>query len=228
MQMKSFREAIGGFIEPSAIADDEDPIVAWVARASTERGEYELDEKANDPENPPRPNTFLARAVAEAAVEERDRGELLRQPYSSQFDSNSDAEVDLLGDRELERVKHTIGGRHGHDDDEFERLMPPTSSQLVKGKYKAQESRPKKTGATESRPTKEIVIREPPPLAQKKKSWLSGWGSKKGEKGVALVENLLDIPDAKTLDPNMVEVGVVTHLREVEVVIVVKEVEVVG
>ncbi|MQL89734.1 hypothetical protein Taro_022318 [Colocasia esculenta] len=78
----------------------------------------------------------------------------------------------------------------------------PTSSQLAKGKQIAQESCRKKTGATESRPTKGVVIREPPPPVQKKKSWLSGWGSKKGKKGATLVEDPLDIADAETLDPN--------------------------
>ncbi|MQL73922.1 hypothetical protein Taro_006266 [Colocasia esculenta] len=73
MWMKSFREGVESFAEPSAIAGrdriDGDPMVAWVARATTERGEYELDEEADDPEDPPRPNTFLARAI-EAAEEE--------------------------------------------------------------------------------------------------------------------------------------------------------------
>ncbi|MQM13468.1 hypothetical protein Taro_046393 [Colocasia esculenta] len=66
-------------------ADEEDPMVAWVARATTEQGEYELYEEADDPEDPPRPNTFLARAVAEATTEEEgDRGDV-GQPYSPQF-----------------------------------------------------------------------------------------------------------------------------------------------
>ncbi|MQL76947.1 hypothetical protein Taro_009348 [Colocasia esculenta] len=54
----------------------------------------------------------------------------------------------------------------------------------------------------ESRPTKGIVIREPPPPIQKKKGWLSGWGSKKCKKGATLVEDPRDIADAETLDPN--------------------------
>ncbi|MQL72040.1 hypothetical protein Taro_004370 [Colocasia esculenta] len=204
-------------------------MVAWVARATTERGEYKLDEEADDPKDPTRPNTFLARAVAEAiAYEEGDRGNV-GQPYSPRYEMNPKAEVDLLGDIELEHVERTIGGGHGDDDDDhFERLMEglprtqsrrrgsstqdappsqstraPTSSQLAKGKQIAQESRRKKTGATESRPTKRVVIREPPPPpVQKKKSWFSGWGSKKGKKGATLVEDPLDIADAETLDPN--------------------------
>ncbi|MQL91661.1 hypothetical protein Taro_024274 [Colocasia esculenta] len=212
-------------------------MVAWVARATTERGEYELDEEADDPEDPPRPNTFLTRAVAKATAEEKgDRGNV-GQPYSPHYEMDPEAEVDLLGDIELEHVERTIGGGHGHDDDDdFDRLMEglprtrslreapsqsrrrgsstqvtapsqstraPTSSQLAKGKQIAQESRRKKTGATESRPTKGVVIQEPPPPpVQKKKSWLSGWGSKKGKKGATLVEDPLDIADAETLDPN--------------------------
>ncbi|MQL83123.1 hypothetical protein Taro_015613, partial [Colocasia esculenta] len=217
--MKSFREAIGGFAEPSAIAGRE--------RVEGERREYELDEEADDPEDLPRPNTFLVRAVAEVTTEEEgDHGDV-GQPYSSQRQADPEAEVDLLGDIELERVERTIGGGHGHDDDDFERLMeglpcthsrktgssthvaapsqsrrPPTSSQLVKGKQIAQESRPKKTGTTEFRPTKGIVIGEPPPPVQKKKGWLSGWGSKKGKKSATLVEDPLDIADVETLDPN--------------------------
>ncbi|MQM11303.1 hypothetical protein Taro_044211 [Colocasia esculenta] len=114
MQMKSFREAIGSFAESSAIAGREregDPTVAWVARATTERGEYELDEEADDPEDPPRPNTFLARAVAEATVEEEGDCGNVGHPYSPQFQADPEAEVDLLGDIELEHVERTIGGR---------------------------------------------------------------------------------------------------------------------
>ncbi|MQM08354.1 hypothetical protein Taro_041205 [Colocasia esculenta] len=139
-----------------------------------------------------------------------------------------EAEVDLLGDIELELHERRGGGGHGDDDDDFERLMEglprtqsrrrgsstqdappsqstkaPTSSQLAKGKQIATESRRKKISATESRPSKGVVIREPPPVpAQKKKGWFSGWGSKKGKKGATVVEDPLDIADAETLDPN--------------------------
>ncbi|MQL85842.1 hypothetical protein Taro_018372, partial [Colocasia esculenta] len=65
------------------------------------------------------------------------------------------------------------------------------TSQLVKGKDKGQACGP----------TKGIVIRKPPAPAQKKKSWFS-WGSKKGKKMVAPVEDPLDIADLETLDPN--------------------------
>ncbi|MQL98371.1 hypothetical protein Taro_031074 [Colocasia esculenta] len=78
------------------LQDEEDPIVTWVARATTERGEYELDEEADDPEDPPSPNTFLARAIAEATAEEEgDRGNV-GQPYSPQFQADPEAEVVLL------------------------------------------------------------------------------------------------------------------------------------
>ncbi|MQM00533.1 hypothetical protein Taro_033265 [Colocasia esculenta] len=193
------------------LRDEEDPMVAWVARATTERGEYELDEEADDPEDPPHSNTFLARAVAEATAEEEGDRRNVGQPYSPRYEMDLETEVDLLGDIELEHVERTIGGGHGHDDDDhFERLMEglprtqsrrrgsstqdappsqstraPTSSQLAKGKQIAQESRRKKTGATESRSTKGVVIRKsPPPPVQKKKRWFSGWGSKKGKKGI--------------------------------------------
>ncbi|MQM01887.1 hypothetical protein Taro_034647 [Colocasia esculenta] len=178
-------------------------MVSWVARATTERGEYELDEEADDPDDPPRPNTFLAREVAEATAEEEgDRGNV-GQPYSSHYEMDPEAEVDLLGDIELELHERRGGGGHG-DDDDFERLMEglprtqsrrrwsstqdvlpsqstraPTSSQLVKGKQIATESHRKKTGATESRPR-----------------------SKKGKKAATIVEDPLDIADAETLDPN--------------------------
>ncbi|MQL68408.1 hypothetical protein Taro_000691 [Colocasia esculenta] len=212
------------------LRDEEDPMVAWVARATTERGEYELDEEADDPEHPSRPNTFLARAVAEATAEEEgDRGNV-GQPYSPRYEMDPEAEVDLLGDIELEHVERTIGG--GHDDDHhFERLMEglpriqsrrrgsstqdappsqstraPTSSQLTKGKQIAQESRRKKTGAIETRPTKGVVIREPPPPP------------------VVLLQ-MLEVTVVVTME---VEMEVVTVVREEEMVTMVREEEVVG
>ncbi|MQM21113.1 hypothetical protein Taro_054147, partial [Colocasia esculenta] len=126
--MKRFREATGTFAEPSAIAgrervDGKDPMVAWVARATTERGEYELDEEADDPKDPPRPNTFLARAVAEATAEEEgDRGNV-GQPYSPRYEMDPEAEVDVLADIQVEHVTRTAGRGGGNDDDDFDRLM---------------------------------------------------------------------------------------------------------
>ncbi|MQM07838.1 hypothetical protein Taro_040685 [Colocasia esculenta] len=64
-RMKSFREGVGSFAEPSAIAGRD--------RIDGERGDYELDEEADDSEDPPRPNTFLARAIE--AVEEEEGGD---------------------------------------------------------------------------------------------------------------------------------------------------------
>ncbi|MQL96520.1 hypothetical protein Taro_029196, partial [Colocasia esculenta] len=97
-----------------------------VARATTERGEYELDEEADDPEDPPRPNTFLARAVAEATTEEEGDHGNVGQPYSPRYEIDPEAEVDLLADIQLEHVQRTIGGGHGNDDDDFERTPPST------------------------------------------------------------------------------------------------------
>ncbi|MQL70911.1 hypothetical protein Taro_003221 [Colocasia esculenta] len=203
------------------------PVLAADVIDEAKRGEYELDEEADDPEDPPCPNTFLARAVAEATAEEEgDRGNV-GQPYSPRYEMDPEGEVDLLADIQVEHVTRTAG-RGGGNDDDFDRLMEglprtqsrrrglstqdappsqftraPTSSQLAKGKQIATESRRKKTGATESRPSKGVVIRESPPApAQKKKGWFSGWGSKKGKKGATVVEDPLDIADVETLDPN--------------------------
>ncbi|MQL82448.1 hypothetical protein Taro_014929 [Colocasia esculenta] len=67
-------------------------------------------EEADDPEDPSRPNTFLARTIAKATTEdEGDRADM-GQPYSPQFQADPEVEVDLLGDIELERVERTING----------------------------------------------------------------------------------------------------------------------
>ncbi|MQL82316.1 hypothetical protein Taro_014791, partial [Colocasia esculenta] len=134
--MKSFREGVGSFAEPSAIAGrdriDGDPMVAWVARATTERGEYKLDEEAGDPEDPPRPNTFLTRAIEAAEEEERGDGDVGggRQPHSSQFRAAEKDEVDLLGDLSI----RAEGGANVDDDVQFERLMlgPTARSQSMR------------------------------------------------------------------------------------------------
>ncbi|MQL70605.1 hypothetical protein Taro_002920 [Colocasia esculenta] len=110
-------------------------MVAWVARATTERGEYELDEEADDPENPPRPNTFLARAI-EAAEEEGEHGDVGggRQPHSSQFRAEEEDEVDLLGDLRMERAMPSTSGANVDDDVHFERSMlgPTARSQSMR------------------------------------------------------------------------------------------------
>ncbi|MQL73217.1 hypothetical protein Taro_005570 [Colocasia esculenta] len=137
--MKSFREGVESFAEPSAIAGrdriDGDPMVAWVARATTERVEYELDEEVDDSEDPPRPNTFLARAV-EAAKEEGEYGDVGggRQPHSSQFRAEEEDEVDLLGDLRMERAMPSTGDANLDDDVHFERLMlgPVARSQSMR------------------------------------------------------------------------------------------------
>ncbi|MQL99451.1 hypothetical protein Taro_032175, partial [Colocasia esculenta] len=250
-RMKRFREATGTFAEPSAIAgrervDGEDPMVAWVARATTERGEYELDEEADDPEDPPRPNTFLARAVAEATAEEEgDRGNV-GQPYSPRYEMDLEAEVDILADIQVEHVTRTAGRGGGNDDDDdFDRLMEslprtqsrrrglstqdappsqstraPTSSQLAKGKQIATESRRKKTGATESRPSKGVVIREPPPSPAQKKRRV-GFLVGDPRKARKVVLQMLVVTVVVTM-----EVEVVTVVRVEEEVRVVREEEV--
>ncbi|MQL80579.1 hypothetical protein Taro_013031 [Colocasia esculenta] len=78
-------------------------------------------------------------------------------------------------------------------------------SQVAKGKLVAT-SQPikEKDKGQACGPAKDIVIREPPAPAQKKKSWFS-WGSKKGEKMAAPVEDPLDIANLETLDPNAEE-----------------------
>ncbi|MQL69001.1 hypothetical protein Taro_001300 [Colocasia esculenta] len=103
----------------------------------------------------------------------------------------------------LPRTQSRRRGSSTQDAPLSQSTRAPTSSQLAKGKQIATKSRRKKVGATESRPSKGVVIREPPPApAQKKKGWFSGWGSKKGKKGATVIEDPLDIADAETLDPN--------------------------
>ncbi|MQL99993.1 hypothetical protein Taro_032710 [Colocasia esculenta] len=92
-------------------------MVAWVARATTERGEYKLDEEADDPEDPSRPNTFLARVV-EAIEEEGEHGDV-RQPNSSQFWAEAEDEVDLLRDLQMERAMPSKGGANLDDEVDF-------------------------------------------------------------------------------------------------------------
>ncbi|MQL96001.1 hypothetical protein Taro_028673 [Colocasia esculenta] len=235
--MKSFREGVGGFAEPSAIAGrdciDGDPMVAWVARATIEREEYELDEETDDPEDPPRPNTFLARAVEATEEEEGEHGDV-GHPHSSQFRAETEDEVDLLGDLRMERCMPSRGEANLDDDVEFQRLMlgPIARSQSKREAPAIASSQPRRKGShTQSvapsqaakgkvlvtsqpakgkdkgqacGPAKGIIIREPLAPAQKKKSWFS-WGSKKGKKMVAPIEDPLDIADLETLDPNAEE-----------------------
>ncbi|MQM05919.1 hypothetical protein Taro_038734, partial [Colocasia esculenta] len=200
-----------------------------------ERGEYELDEEADDPKDPPRPNTFLARAVEAAEEEEGEHGDV-GQPHSSQFRAEAEDEMDLLDNLRRERAMPSRGGANHDDDVDFERLMigPATRSQFMreapaiasleprrkgshtqyaapsqaaKGKVVATSQPAKGKGKDKGQAcglAKGIVIREPPAPAQKKKSWFS-WGSKKGKKMAAPVEDPLDIADLETLDPNAEE-----------------------
>ncbi|MQL86488.1 hypothetical protein Taro_019029 [Colocasia esculenta] len=54
-ELKYFREGIGSFDDPSAIASQQ--------KLDPERKEMELDEEADDPDDPPRPNTFLVSVI---------------------------------------------------------------------------------------------------------------------------------------------------------------------
>ncbi|MQL91421.1 hypothetical protein Taro_024035 [Colocasia esculenta] len=81
-------------------------------------------------------------------------------------------------------------GGHGHDDDDFERLMeglPRTRS------LREAPSQSRKIGSS-THIAAPLQSRRPPTSSQ--------LGSKKGKKGVILVEDPLDIADAETLDPN--------------------------
>ncbi|MQM11417.1 hypothetical protein Taro_044325 [Colocasia esculenta] len=123
-------------------------MVAWVARATTERGEYELDEEADDPEDPPRPNTFLARAVEAAEEEEGGDGDVGggRQPHSCQFRGDPEEDVDLLGDLSISAG----GGAIVDDDVEFERLMnlgPSAHSQFMREARAIASAQPRRKGS---------------------------------------------------------------------------------
>ncbi|MQM05939.1 hypothetical protein Taro_038757 [Colocasia esculenta] len=140
--MKSFREGAGSFAEPSAIAGRN-----RIDGATTERGEYELDEEANDPEDPPRPNTFLARAIEAVEEEEGGDGDVGggRQPHSSQFRTAEEDEVDLLGDLSI----RAEGGANVDDDVWFERLMvgPTARSQSMREAPAIASSQPRRKGS---------------------------------------------------------------------------------
>ncbi|MQM11060.1 hypothetical protein Taro_043962 [Colocasia esculenta] len=127
-------------------------MVAWVARATTKRGEYESDEEADDPKDLPRPNTFLARTVEAAEEEGGEHGDVGggRQPHSSQFRAEEEDEVDLLGDLRMERVMPSIGGANLDDDDvHFERLMlgPTARSQSMREAPVMASSQPRRKGS---------------------------------------------------------------------------------
>ncbi|MQL99723.1 hypothetical protein Taro_032451 [Colocasia esculenta] len=110
-----------------------------------------LDEEADDPENPPRPNTFLARAVEAAEEEEGEHGDVGRgrQPHSSQFRAEEDDDVDLLGDLRMERAMPSTGGANLDDDLEFERLMlgPAARSQSIREAPAIASSQPRRKGS---------------------------------------------------------------------------------
>ncbi|MQL75745.1 hypothetical protein Taro_008112 [Colocasia esculenta] len=129
--MKSFRE-VGSFTEPSAIANRD-----------------RID--GDDLEDPPRPNTFLARAIEAAEEEEGEHGDAGggRQPHSSQFWAEEEDEVDLLGDLRMERAMPSTGGANVDDDVHFERLMlgPTARSQSMREAPAIASSQPRRKGS---------------------------------------------------------------------------------
>ncbi|MQM06298.1 hypothetical protein Taro_039119 [Colocasia esculenta] len=122
-------------------------MVAWVARATTERGEYELDEETDDHEDPPRPNTFSARVV-EAAEEEGEHGDV-GQTHSSQFRAEAEDEVDLLGDLQMEHARSSRGEANLNDDVDFQRLMlgHVARSQSMREAHVIASSQPRRKGS---------------------------------------------------------------------------------
>ncbi|MQM15675.1 hypothetical protein Taro_048625 [Colocasia esculenta] len=210
-------------------------MVAWVARATTERGEYELDEEADDPEDPPRPNTFLARAVEAAEEEEGGDGDVGggRQPHSCQFRGDPEEEIDLLGDLSISAG----GGAIVDDDAEFERLMnlgPSVHSQFMREACAIASVQPRRKGshtqaAAPSQPTKgkgvatsqpakgkgkgigqaggpaKGIVIREPTAPAQKKKSWLSWGSKAKKKMAAPNLDPLDIADLETLDPNAEE-----------------------
>ncbi|MQL84579.1 hypothetical protein Taro_017079 [Colocasia esculenta] len=145
--MKSFREGVGSFAETFAIAGRDRINVG----ATTEREEYELDEEADDPDDPPRLNTFLARDVEAAEEEEGEHGDVggERQPHSSQFRAEEEDEVDLLGDLRMERDMPSTGGANLDDDVHFERLMlgPTVRTQSMREALVITSSQPRRKGS---------------------------------------------------------------------------------
>ncbi|MQM17563.1 hypothetical protein Taro_050534 [Colocasia esculenta] len=123
-------------------------MVAWVARATTEWGEYELDEEVDDPEDPPRPNTFLARAVEAAEEEEGKHGDV-GQLHSSQFRAEAEDEVDLFGNLRVKHAMPSIGSANLDDEVDFQRLMlgPAARLQSMREAPTIPSSQPKRKGS---------------------------------------------------------------------------------
>ncbi|MQM01956.1 hypothetical protein Taro_034717 [Colocasia esculenta] len=82
----------------SYLRDDEDPMVSWVSRSTTEREEMELDEEADDPDDPPRPNIFLV-SIIERMQAGRDVRVAEDTPVTQTH--HSDSEVDLDNDMQV-------------------------------------------------------------------------------------------------------------------------------
>ncbi|MQM21881.1 hypothetical protein Taro_054927, partial [Colocasia esculenta] len=86
-ELKYFCEGIGSFGDPSAIASRQ--------KLDPERGEMELDEEADDLDDPPRPNTFLV-SVNERMQASGDARVAEDTPVTQTH--HSDSEVDLDDD----------------------------------------------------------------------------------------------------------------------------------
>ncbi|MQL69219.1 hypothetical protein Taro_001511 [Colocasia esculenta] len=210
-------------------------MVASVARVAIERGEYELDEEADDLEDPSRPNTFLARVVEAAEEEEGQHGDV-GQPHSSQFWAKAKDEVDLLGDLRMERAMPSRGGANFDDDMDFERLMLSPAARLqsmreapaiASSQLRRKGSHTQSTAPSQASKGKAVATSQPakgkgkdkgqacgpakgivilePPAPAQKKKSWFSWGSKKGEKMATPVEDPLDIVDLEILDPNAEE-----------------------
>ncbi|MQM07085.1 hypothetical protein Taro_039921 [Colocasia esculenta] len=82
-ELKYFCEGIGSFGNPSAIA----------SRQKLDPGEMELDEEADDSDDPPRPNTFLVSVIERMQAGEDDRvAEDI--PVTQTHHSNSEVDLD--------------------------------------------------------------------------------------------------------------------------------------
>ncbi|MQM13850.1 hypothetical protein Taro_046777 [Colocasia esculenta] len=197
-RMKSFREGVGSFAKPSAIA-------GWDRINSEEEGEH------GDVGGGKQPHSSQFRAEEEDEVDLL--GDLrMERAMPSTGGANVDDDVQferwMLGPtarsqsmREAPAIASSQPRRKGSH------TQSPAPSQAAKGKAVATSQPTKGKGKDIGQiggPAKGIVIREPTAPAQKKKSWFS-WGSKKGKKMIAPVLDPLDIADLETLDPNAEE-----------------------
>ena len=116
-----------GDYDPTDLAylrDDEDPIVSWISKTTVERGEYELDEESPDPEDPPRPNTFLASVAKEQEQygakdgQEMERSFQVQEPITAENEVNLDDDIILTDFTTRSRERLCID-----DSADFDTLM---------------------------------------------------------------------------------------------------------